>query len=59
MLGRDRYQRVRRVAREPVTSALALTWANTQVINFNLACATATTDATLYQATALYVPAVP
>ena len=42
-----------------MTSALALTWANTQVINFNLACATATTDATLYQATALYVPAVP
>lgn len=44
---------------QPVTSALALTWANAQTLNFNLACATATTDATLYQATAIYVPAVP
>ena len=44
---------------QPVTSALALTWANTQALNFNLACSTATTDATLYQATCVYYPAVP
>jgi len=44
---------------QPVTSALALTWANAQALNFNLATSVATTDATLHHASALYVPAVP